>query len=338
VRWGHPLAGGGSLGGVVAGGAAGLVWGLAFLVPVLLHGWSAVAVTTGRYLAYGLVSALLFLAGRRGMRGLARRHWRPALAFAIAGNAGYYLLLVLGIDLAGAPVTDIIIGAIPVTMALVANLTSRSYPWRTLAVPVALATIGLLLATVPGSGGHGAHHALTAQLFGLLAASGAVALWTWYGLANARFLGRHPEVPHTSWSTLVGLYTGAVTLLSLPLTLATGQLSGSGPRSVGWLAGGSIVLGVGVSWGATVLWNLASARLPTVSAGMLVNVETVAGYAYVYAAQAHWPPPVQVLGFALLILGVLIVVRLPATPTKHHPPAHQPAPASGPPRGTGPES
>jgi drug/metabolite transporter (DMT)-like permease len=172
-----------------------------------------------RYLAYGLVSALLFLAGRRGMRGLARRHWRPALAFAIAGNAGYYLLLVLGIDLAGAPVTDIIIGAIPVTMAL-----------------------------------------------------------------------------------------------------ATSQLGGSGPRSVGWLAGGSIVLGVGVSWGATALWNLASARLPAVSAGMLVNVETVAGYACVYAAQAHWPPPVQVLGFALLILGVLIVVRLPATPTKHHPP------------------
>lgn len=84
MRWGHPLADGGGLDGVAAGGAAGLVWGLAFLVPVLLHGWSAVAVTTGRYLAYGLVSALLFLAGRRGMRGLARRHWRPALAFAPA--------------------------------------------------------------------------------------------------------------------------------------------------------------------------------------------------------------------------------------------------------------
>jgi drug/metabolite transporter (DMT)-like permease len=148
------------------------------LVPLLLPGWSAVAVTTGRYLAYGLLSVLLFTAGGRVMRGLARRHWRPALAFAIAGNAGYYLLLVLGIDLIGAPVTDMIIGCIPVTLALVANLIWHAHRWRKLAVPIALATTGLLLATLPGgqapaSSGRSA----AAELFGLLAAFGAVALW-----------------------------------------------------------------------------------------------------------------------------------------------------------------
>jgi hypothetical protein len=26
-------------------------------------------------------------------------------------------------------------------------------------------------------------------------------------------------------------------------------------------------------------------------AGMLVNVETIAGFAYVYAAKLHWPQP-----------------------------------------------
>ena len=41
--------------GLLAGTGAGLVWGLAFLVPVLLPGWSAVAVTAGRYLAYGML-------------------------------------------------------------------------------------------------------------------------------------------------------------------------------------------------------------------------------------------------------------------------------------------
>lgn len=298
--------------GVTAGSTAGLIWGLAFLVPVLLHGWSAVAVTAGRYLAYGLVSALLFGVGGRGLRGLARQHWRPALAFAITGNAGYYLLLVLGIDLIGAPVTDIIIGCIPITLTLAGNLMSHTHPWRKLAAPIALATAGLLLANLPGAGKAGAGSTAAHVIFGLLAAFGAVVIWTWYGLANARFLDRYPEVPHTGWSTLVGLYTGAVTLICLPAALATGQLDrGSGTHGVSWLIGGSIVLGAVVSWGGTVLWNVASARLSTVSAGMLVNVETVAGYAYVYSARAQWPPLTQLLGFALLITGVCIVVRLP---------------------------
>ncbi|HEY3953384.1 MAG TPA: DMT family transporter [Streptosporangiaceae bacterium] len=321
ARHGHRPPGRGRA-GVTAGSAAGLVWGLAFLVPVLLHGWSAVAVTTGRYLAYGLVSALLFAMGGRVLRGLARQHWRPALAFAITGNAGYYLLLVLGIDLIGAPITDIIIGCIPITLALAGNLTSHTHPWRKLAAPIALATAGLLLATLSGTGEAGADRSAAGVAFGLLAAFGAVALWTWYGLANARFLNRHPQVPHTGWSTLVGLSTGAVTLICLPAALVTRQLhGGSGTHSISWLIGGSIVLGAVVSWGGTVLWNLASARLSTVSAGMLVNVETVAGYAYVYSARAQWPPLTQLLGFALLITGVLIVVRLPAAPDKDNPAA-----------------
>ena len=321
ARYGHRPPGRG-LAGVTAGSAAGLVWGLAFLVPVLLHGWSAVAVTTGRYLAYGLVSALLFGMGGRALRGRARQYWRPALAFAVTGNAGYYLLLVLGIDLIGAPVTDIVIGCIPVTLALAGNLTSHTHPWRKLAAPIALAIAGLLLANLAGTGQAGTGRTDADVVFGLLAAFGAVALWTWYGLANARFLNRHPEIPHTGWSTLVGLYTGAVTLICLPAALATRQLDGgSGTHSISWLIGGSIVLGALVSWGGTVLWNLASARLSAVSAGMLVNVETIAGYAYVYAARAQWPPLTQLLGFALLITGVLIVVRLPATPARTTPAA-----------------
>jgi drug/metabolite transporter (DMT)-like permease len=302
--------------GVAAGTAAGLIWGLAFLVPLLLPGWSAVAVTTGRYLAYGLLSTVLFVIGGRAARSLARRYWRAALAFAVAGNAGYYLLLVLAIDLIGAPVTDIIIGCIPVILAVTANLTSHTYSWRRLAVPMVLAAAGLLLATLPGGVTPGGGRGAAGAGLGLLAALGAVALWTWYGLANTRFLTCHPEVPSASWSTLVGLCTGAVTLISLPLTVATGQLGGSGPGSLGWLIGGSVVLGVGVSWAATVLWNLASARLSAVVAGMLVNVETMAGFGYVYAYKGQWPPLSQVLGFALLVIGVLVVVRLPAAPSR----------------------
>ncbi len=131
--------------GLGAGATAGLVWGLAFLLPVLLGGWNPVIVTVGRYLAYGLLSVVLFALGGRSVRELARQHWRLALAFAVAGNVGYYLLLVVGIRAAGAPLTDMVIGAIPVVVAVVGNCLSPSYRWRRLALPLILVTAGLAL-------------------------------------------------------------------------------------------------------------------------------------------------------------------------------------------------
>src|SRR5229473_354737 len=129
--------------GLLAGTGAGLVWGLAFLVPVLLPRCSAVAVTAGRYLAYGMLSlGLLACEGRAAWR-LARRHWRAALAFAVTGNVGYYLLLVIGIQKIGAPVTDTIIGSIPVVVAVASNSRTPELPWRRLVLPVALSLVGL---------------------------------------------------------------------------------------------------------------------------------------------------------------------------------------------------
>jgi drug/metabolite transporter (DMT)-like permease len=300
--------------GTSAGTLAGLVWGLAFLIPVLLTGWGAVAITVGRYLAYGALSLLLVGLGGATLRATARRHWRPALAFALTGNVCYYLLLVLGIALVGAPVTDIIIGCIPVTMALVGNVISAAYPWRRLLLPVTLVVVGLLIVNVLELGGAEPtqQNSALAKIGGVLAAFGAVALWTWYGIANARFLSSHPDVPSAGWSTVVGLGTGAVTLLVLPLAAVTGQLAPTGPGAgIAPFVIASLVLGVLVSWAATVLWNLASARLSTTAAGMLINIETVAGFAYVYAARGQWPPLGQVIGFGLILAGVLLVVRLP---------------------------
>jgi drug/metabolite transporter (DMT)-like permease len=308
--------------GAGAGTVAGLVWGLAFVLPELLPGWSPVAVTVGRYLAYGAVSLVLFALGGRTLWRLLRGHWRAALAFALAGNILYYLLLVMAIQLVGAPVADIIIGCIPVTVALVGNVVSGGYRWRALAFPVTMVLTGLVIVNVLELGGAAAteNASLGTKILGVLAAFGAVVLWTWYGLANARFLSRHPEVPGGGWSTVIGLGTGAVTLVALPLAIVTGLLSPSHhadgpPASLTSFVLISLVLGILVSWAATGLWNVASARLSPTVAGMLINIETVAGFTYIYAVRGEWPPIGQIVGFLFILAGVLLVVRLPATGT-----------------------
>jgi drug/metabolite transporter (DMT)-like permease len=300
--------------GLGAGVGAGLLWGLAFLLPELLHGWSAVTVTAGRYLVYALLALVVVAVSGPALRALARRHWRPAVQFAITGNVGYYLLLVLAVQAVGAPVTGIIIGSIPVTLAVVGNIVARTYPWRRLIAPVALVAVGLAIVNVLEMGGSSpqAGASLGSKAFGVLCAFGAVALWTWYGIANARFLERHPDVPDAGWSTVVGLATGAVALLALPLAAVTRQLGGSGTGAgdVRALLITSLILGVAVSWGGTALWNAASGRLPPTAAGMLINVETMSGFAYVYAARGQWPPVGQLLGFACILAGVAVVMRL----------------------------
>jgi drug/metabolite transporter (DMT)-like permease len=70
-----------------------------------------------------------------------------------------------------------------------------------------------------------------------------------------------------------------------------------------------MVLGVVVSWAGTWLWNLASSRLSPAAAGLLINVETVAGFGYVYAARLQWPPAGQLIGLILVLAGVSITMR-----------------------------
>src|SRR5215471_13920986 len=156
-RAGAPDRSGASAAGITAGISSSLIWGSAFLIPVLLGSWNPVIVTLGRYLAYGLLSAVLLALGGRGLRRILREHWRPALAFAAAGNAGYYLLLVIGIRAAGAPLTDMVIGAIPVMVAVTGNVLTPPagdrVPWRRLALPLSLVTAGLALVSASRSPG-----------------------------------------------------------------------------------------------------------------------------------------------------------------------------------------
>jgi len=45
-------------------------------------------------------------------------------------------------------------------------------------------------------------------------------------------------------------------------------------------------------------------------AGLLVNLETVSGFGYVYAARLHWPAAGQLAGLALVLAGVTLTLAL----------------------------
>lgn len=293
--------------GVAFGVLATMTWGLAFLVPVLLAEFDPMVITVGRYLCYGLGSLVLVAMTRNRLR-YPLAVWRSAVLFAIAGHIGYYFFLVQGIALVGAPVVTIIIGTLPVTVALYGNLRHRDYPYRRLApslllIGCGLAVVNLIEVDWSGTG----EHSLASQLLGIGYAVLALAMWTWYGVANATFVKANPGISSAEWSTLMGMATLALSALGA-LSLLGRDVAEAGANP--WrLVGGSLVLGVVVSWGGTRLWNRASTLLPVSVAGQLIVIQAIAGLSYVYLAKSRVPPLLELLGIGLVVVGVLIALR-----------------------------
>ena len=77
--------------GVVFALAAGLMWGLIFVGPLLVPDYPAALQSTGRYLAFGLITLPLAWFDRRRLRKLRRQDWLEALKLTAIGNLLYYL-------------------------------------------------------------------------------------------------------------------------------------------------------------------------------------------------------------------------------------------------------
>src|SRR5207253_2677687 len=111
--------------------------------------------------------------------------------------------------------------SIPLVLAVVGNWVAPAYAWRDLVAPVLLVSVGLVLVNVLEIAGKHSYSASPAgvKAAGLAAAFGGVAAWTWYALANARFLARHDGLSPRDWSTVVGVATGGVSVLVLPVAV-----------------------------------------------------------------------------------------------------------------------
>ncbi|MCP2259325.1 Permease of the drug/metabolite transporter (DMT) superfamily [Streptoalloteichus tenebrarius] len=298
--------------GVVVGIAANMTWGLAFLVPVLLAEFNPVAITVGRYLCYGLLSLVIALVTGNRLR-YPRAVWGRAVLFAVTGNIGYYFLVVQGVELVGAPVVAVIIGTLPVTVALYGNWSHRDVPFRLLALPLVLIACGLVVVNAVEVDWSGVGtRSLPAQLLGVACALAALALWTWFGVANSTFLKANPGISSAEWSTVIGVVTLALSLVVTPVLLSGRGVAAAGSAAdLAWwpLVVGSVVLGLLVSWGGTLLWNRASQLLPVSVAGQLIVFETISGLCYVFVATGKTPPWLEIAGIVLVLGGVLVSLR-----------------------------
>ena len=304
--------------GVLFALAAGLMWGLIFVGPLIVPEYPAALQSMGRYLALGLIALPIAWLGRRRLMQLSAHDWWTALFLSAVGNLIYYVCLASAIQRTGAPVSTMIIGTLPVVIPVFANFLysqrDGKIPWRQLAPSLLLIAFGLMLVNYAELRAGVVEFDVWRYGSGIALALVSVVCWAWYALRNARWLREHPDKPPMMWATAQGLVTLPMSLIGYVATcLWLSQQSSSfalpfGPRPTVFITL-MIAIAVLCSWVGALCWNEASQRLPTVILGPLIVFETLAGLLYTFVLRQSLPPFITALGILLLVAGVVLAVR-----------------------------
>ena len=313
-----------NLSGIAFALAAGLMWGLVFVGPLLLPEYPATLQSFGRYLAFGLIALPLAWLDRHKLAQLSKPDWFEALKLALVGNIVYYLFLASSIQRAGGPLPTMIIGTLPVVIAITSKLrvardgarAEAPLAWGKLLPSLLLIGAGIALVNRvelrhlqadPNAD-------LARYALGGLLAAGAVVCWTWYPIRNAEWLRAHPDRSPRGWATAQGLMTLPLALIGFAATWLWSVASGDsfampfGPRAFDFI-GLMFAIGLFSSWLGTLCWNEASQRLPPTLSGQLIVFETLAALSYAFVLRKEWPQVETLIGVALLIAGVVWAVR-----------------------------
>jgi len=304
--------------GVAFGVAAGALWGAVFIAPKITPGFTAMQVSAGRYLAYGVIALILAAPRWRTLTAqLSTGDWIALARLGLLGNIVYYIFLAYAVRLAGAAPASFIVGLLPVVITIIGSRAQGAVRLGVLAPSLLLAVVGVGLIAAPAI-----HENATAdwrlQAVGLVCAFGALASWALFAVGNARRMARLPSLSSNDWSLLLGIVSGAeALLLALPaFTLGPVQQDGSA-----WLNFIAVSSGIAITASITgnAFWNSASRRLPMTLTGQMVIFETLFALLYSFLWEGRLPRWTELLAIAALVGAVTWCARLHRSAVGHMP-------------------
>ncbi|UDF03162.1 DMT family transporter [Asticcacaulis sp. AND118] len=289
--------------GIGSGVIAGALWGLVFLTPELAAGFTPLQLSAGRYVAYGLIAAALIAPRWNSVRKrVDAKGWRALIWLSLLGNILYYICLAQAVQSGGVAMTTLIIGLLPVTVAVMGRRDHGSVPLKRLALPLGLGVAGIACTAWGSLSGPSGPD--SGAGFGLLCAFGALASWTLYAVENSRWLTRLHTVSSQDWSLLTGLVTGALALiLAVPaFVLSPGaHTNGQWGSFIGLMAAVALLCSVI----GNAFWNRASRLLPMTLMGQMILFETLFALLYGFLWEGRWPTVSEGVAIALLCASVL---------------------------------
>lgn len=299
--------------GILAAGLAAFSWSLGFIVPFVIGGYTVFDFTLIEFVFSGLLGLGLLWRHAPTVRKLPLRDWLTGGSLGLIGYLGYFLAVMGAAVYAGPVIAPAFLGLVPVVLGVAGNLRDRTVPWNSLALPMTLALLGLLLVN---GGGLLQSPAAPGKslLLGIPLALVAVTCWTTFGLLNQAALAQRPRMDAGVWTALIMAGTGLAMLLFFPLGTYLGlfaiprlglQWHNAAPLIL-WAAG----LALFANLGGALAWTFASQRLPVALAAQMITLEPTSAAILGLLVHRRWPSAIEVCGMTLLLVGVIIAIGL----------------------------
>ena len=272
-----------------------IIWALNFsVVKVSLQEIDSLSFNALRYiLAAGL---LAYTARARGYSlKVDREDFWPLVGIALVGNVLYQLFFIIGVDYTYSANAAVILGTIPVWVALLSHLFTDEKLTRYKSIGIGLAFTGIVL-IVTGSKA-GISIASKTFLGDVIILCAAIS-WGVYTILAKRFLKKYPSTQFTGVMSIVGMVF--LLIIGLPNLL---HVNWTGISLKGW--GGifySGLLSIGLAY---LIWNNSVSKIEAVRTAAYQNLVPVLGLVFWVVLLQEPLTLQQYSGSALVIVGII---------------------------------
>lgn len=289
---------------IASGILSGAFWGTPFLAPLILTQYSSVEIAFARFFIFGIFSLLFLPRLIILVRTFSLIDFIQAILICATGFWLYTIALFTGVKLTNGVVSALIVGTLPLTI----TLFSKPQFNHKLILGLTFISIGIIvLLMLPFLFTHNFSSLHHIHLSGIVSLLLALAMWTWYAIANSQFILKHPTMKSLDFSSLMGIIS---MIFMLPIFLYSHSLASitahsQFPHFIFW----GIILGIGASWLANFFWAYCCQNTPPSIYGTLIVSETVFGLLYSFIYQQRLPYSNELIAIILLISGVIITIK-----------------------------
>lgn len=213
------------------------------------------------------------------------------------GVLGNHLLILMGLKYVSGAVAGVIIGSAPVVTALLSSVMIQDVPLRAVWMGGLLSCAGVALVSIAGFQAAGEH-----PLVGSLLVFLGVVSWALYSIGSRAVMDRMSALT-VNWTTLL-----VATVMQIPLLWTDRKALDVGVASVttsDWLALAYLV--VFATAVAQQAWLFGVQGIGPSRASILGNLTPVAAVALSALILHESVGPVEIIGIALILVGVLVV-------------------------------
>lgn len=294
-----------------------------FIAPEVIGSFGALEQTVGRFFFYGLMAAALIAPKWKNLvSALGRKEWLGIAGLAITGNILNYILIVNAVQMGSIAMTSLIVGLIPVAVTIIGSRESGAVSLRRLLPSILLCCASAITIGWNALDAISAAQDLT-PFIGMLCAIGSLLSWATYAVKNRQWLSQLHHISAYDWNLLIGVATGAFSLLLLPIAFLFADQPHSPDQ---WAMFMAVSIGIAIfsSIIGNALWNQSTRLLPMTMIGQMILFETLFALLYAFAWESRSPTLNEALAFAFVVGSVFTCISAHRTPAAAAAPALTP--------------